>query len=219
LAVSIRDWKAVYLTDTTGTIISPMQMTGGTVSILGTTSTVPVSLSTTSTYPVTFTVDTTSTRPVSFATTSTVQAVTSPSGTQDVQIVSITDTTSTRPVSFSPSSTVQIPTTSTVQAVTAVGYTSSALWSDSNVSAGDTSGVSADLSSYRDIGAFVTHSAAAIITIEVAHDTGTTAWYPDTEVSLDAGGSMAWKVFSVGRFYRFKTDTAGTVTAIISAKG
>jgi len=209
LAVAIRDYRAVYLTDTTGTIISPMQMTGGTVSILGTTSTVPVS----------FTVDTTSTRPVSFSPSSTVQAVISPTSTVSITGTVVPSETSTVPVSFSPSSTVQIPTTSTVQAITAVGYTSTALWSNSNVAAGDVSGASPDLSSYDNIGAFVWVSAASNVTVEVAHDAGTTLWFPDTQVSLDAGGSMAWEVFSVGRFYRFKTDTAGTITAIISAKG
>jgi hypothetical protein len=190
------------------------------------TGTIPVSFLSTSTIGAAVTLPTTST--VNFPASSTVQIST----TSTIQIA----TTATIPVVFAATSTigaaiawaagstvnVSWATTSTVQAVTTitVGYASSALWTDTNIAgAGTVSGESADLSTYRDIGAFAWTTAAQDITIEVAHDAATSAWYPDSVASLSANGSAAWELFGVGRFYRFKAGAAGTITAIISAKG
>ena len=217
MVTQIKEFKAVFLTDTTGTVISPMPSVGGTVTaLISTTSTYPVTFSPSSTIQISGALSTTSTVPVSFAATSTIGAAVSWAAGSTVNVSWAA--TSTLGAAVTGAVTLS-GTGSTVQAITAVGYTSTALWSASNVSANDVSGLSADISSYRSIGAFVTHNTASNVTVEVAHDTATAAWYPDSLVTLDAGGSMTWEVMGVGRFYRFKSSAAGTVTAIISAKG
>lgn len=75
----IKDFKTTYISDTSGTVISPMQMIGGTVSILGNTSTIPVSGAVTlsgsgSTVQAQTPTNQTGTIPITFAATSTLGA-------------------------------------------------------------------------------------------------------------------------------------------------
>ena len=236
MAAHIKDYRAIKLlgrdettiADITGTL---MPSTGGTVSILATTSTIPVSFATSSTVQAvsapstgstveSHLISTTSTIPVSWASASTVAAqqsgVWSLSTTSTVP-VSWTTTTGTQPVSISTTSTypVSFAATSTVQAVTALAYTSTQIWSSYNATAGGTS-ASVDLRSYTTIGAFVNTSTAMDIRILVSPDNA--FWVNDTSISFDAAGSMGWDCIRSAGYYKLWTSAAGTVTAWIVGK-